>query len=65
MYKILGEGKGIPKMHWVGIEGDYNIMVMDLLGTSFDQLPKSACNRESLIINLFLADQMVTNTKIL
>lgn len=37
MYKYLnssGAVEGIPKVHAVTTEGQYNIMLMDLLGTS-------------------------------
>ena len=34
LYKILQGGTGIPNVRWFGVEGDYNIMVLDLLGPS-------------------------------
>ena len=37
LYKIF-KTSGIPNMHWFGVEGDYNILVMDLLGPSLEDL---------------------------
>jgi len=36
--KILAGGVGIPYVRWYGMEGDYNIMIMDLLGPSLEDL---------------------------
>lgn len=29
---------GIPAVQWFGVEGDYNCMIMDLLGPSLEDL---------------------------
>ena len=30
--------KGIPKIYYTGVEGDFNVMVMDMLGFKFNLL---------------------------
>jgi len=51
---------GIPHLKWFGIEGDYNVMAIDLLGPSLEDL-FNYCNRKlSLKTVLMLADQLVS-----
>merc|ERR1712048_278981 len=58
--KTLGRVAAVPDIHWCGSEGDYNVMVMDLLGPSLEDLFK-ICNRKfSLKTVLSLADQMIS-----
>lgn len=50
---------GIPNVRWFGIEGDYNVLVMDLLGPSLEDLFNFCTRKLSLKTVLMLADQMV------
>eukprot|EP00252_Welwitschia_mirabilis_P023599 TRINITY_DN671_c0_g1_i2.p1 TRINITY_DN671_c0_g1~~TRINITY_DN671_c0_g1_i2.p1 ORF type:complete len:367 (+),score=56.53 TRINITY_DN671_c0_g1_i2:671-1771(+) len=59
LYKILQGGTGIPHIRWFGVEGEYNVLVMDLLGPSLEDL-FNFCNRKfSLKTVLMLTDQML------
>ncbi|KAE8711048.1 Casein kinase I isoform delta [Hibiscus syriacus] len=63
LYKILQGGTGIPNVRWSGVEGDYNVVVMDLLGPSLEDL-FNFCNRKlSLKTVLMLADQMINRVE--
>ncbi|XP_064964456.1 casein kinase 1-like protein 2 isoform X3 [Musa acuminata AAA Group] len=63
VYKILQGGTGIPNMRWFGVEGDYNVLVMDLLGPSLEDL-FNFCNRKfSLKTVLMLADHMINRVE--
>lgn len=60
IYKTLMGGPGVPWIMWSGKHGDYNVMVIDLLGDSLEDLFRM-CNRYfSLKTVLLLADQLVS-----
>ncbi len=50
---------GIPRVHWFGREGDYFVLVMDLLGSSLEDLFNHCGRKFSLKTTLMLADQLV------
>lgn len=53
---------GIPNIKWFGVEGDYNVLVMDLLGPSLEDLFTFCSRKLSLKTVLMLADQMVIHS---
>lgn len=64
MYKALEVGDGFPRVHFLGKEGNYNVMAFDLLGLSLDKLLKICNGKFSLQTVLLLARQMVILIKI-
>ncbi|XP_026665361.2 casein kinase 1-like protein 4 isoform X4 [Phoenix dactylifera] len=60
LYNILQSGSGIANIKWCGIEGDDNVLVLDLLGPSLEDLFVYCGRKFSLKTVLILADQMIT-----
>jgi len=65
LYRLLGDSPGIPGVHWCGTEGDYNALVMDLMGPSLEDLFESCGRQFSLKTVLMLADEMLTRVEFL
>jgi len=59
VYRILAGGVGVPNVHWFGKEGDYNVMVMDILGPSLEDLFNFCSRKFTLKTVLMLADQLL------
>ncbi|KAA6381023.1 MAG: putative Casein kinase I [Streblomastix strix] len=60
LYKHFAGGSGIPSVKWSGIEGSYSVMVMDLLGSSLEDLSTDAPrNRFTLKTTILLAEQIL------
>ncbi|KAG6466723.1 hypothetical protein ZIOFF_075452 [Zingiber officinale] len=65
LYRILQGGTGIPNVRWFGIEGEYNVLVMDLLGPSLEDLFNFCSRKLSMKSVLMLADQMINRVEYL
>ncbi|RZC68408.1 hypothetical protein C5167_031733 [Papaver somniferum] len=63
LYRVLQGGTGIPNVRWFGVEGDYNVLVMDLLGPSLEDLFNFCSRKLSLKTVLMLADQMINRVE--
>ncbi|KAI8472589.1 MAG: casein kinase I isoform delta-like protein [Monoraphidium minutum] len=63
LYKILQGGAGIPNLRWYGIEGEYNVMVIDLLGPSLEDLFNFCSRKFTVKTVLMLADQMISRVE--
>ncbi|MCO5610319.1 hypothetical protein L7F22_064555 [Adiantum nelumboides] len=59
LYRILQGGTGVPNIRWSGVEGDYNVLVLDLLGPSLEDLFNFCSRKFSLKTALMLADQLI------
>lgn len=59
VYKYLSGGVGIPFIRWFGREGEYNAMVIDLLGPSLEDLFNYCHRKFSFKTVIMLALQMV------
>jgi len=59
LLKHLQGAPGIATVHYCDVEGDYNVMVMDLLGPSLEDLFNICHRKFSLKTVLMIADQML------
>jgi len=60
MYQILYQpNKGIAKLFWSGIQGDFHVLVMELIGPSLEQLLKSCGGKFSLSTVALIGKQML------
>ena len=60
LYMALQGGIGIPKLYWCGSQGNYNILIMDLLGHSLEDLFNYCKRKYTLLTTLMLVDQMLS-----
>ena len=63
IYKLLQGNTGIPRLYWLGTEGEYRAMVMELLGPSLENLLHMCNNKLSLPTMLAIAEQTVVSSE--
>lgn len=63
LYMLLQGGTGIPHLKWFGVEGEFNCMVIDLLGPSMEEFFNYCSRSFSLKTVLMLADQMINRVE--
>lgn len=61
VYQILQGIPGIPKLYWIGAEENYNVIAIELLGYSIQEVFALSHEQLPILITLALADQMVTS----
>ncbi|XP_039845789.1 casein kinase 1-like protein 4 isoform X3 [Panicum virgatum] len=60
LYSTLQGGSGIANVKWCGVDGEENVLVIDLLGPSLEDLFVYCGRKFTLKTVLMLADQMIT-----
>ncbi|KAJ8440814.1 hypothetical protein Cgig2_000702 [Carnegiea gigantea] len=55
LYMLLQGGTGVPHLKWFGVEGEHNVMVIDLLGPSLEDL-FNYCNRKFSLKTVYIID---------
>lgn len=61
VYEALGQGAGIPRVFWFGLEGNYRALIMSLLGPSLGDLFGTYEQGFSTKTVLMLAIQLVSH----
>lgn len=57
LYQMLQGAVGIPSVKWFGVEGSYNVLVMDLMGHNLEDLFVRCGRKFSLKTIVMFADQ--------
>lgn len=65
IYRILQGGVGIPNLHWFGVENNFSILVIDVLGPSLEDLFQFCNKKFSLKTVLMIADQLISRIEYL
>ena len=64
VYRILQGSVGVPQMIWSGVEGGYNVLVMELLGESLETLFRECGRRFSVKTVVMIADQTISRLEL-
>lgn len=59
LYRVLSGGVGIPRIRYYGKEKNFNVLVMDLLGPSLEDLFNFCTRHFTIKTVLMLVDQMI------
>lgn len=60
IYKRMKKVEGVPAVHHFGIEGDFNCMVMEVLGPSLEDLFKYCHRKFTIKTTCMVAIQLIT-----
>lgn len=60
VYRLLNGVDGVPMARYYGTEGDYNVLVMDILGKSLEALFEECGRKFTLCTVLCIADQLIS-----
>ena len=60
LYLLFAGGICVPRLHWFGTEANYNVMIIDFLGKSLEDLFQMCNQRFSLKTVLMIADQCIS-----
>jgi len=63
VYQMLQGGNGIPVIKWFGKDGDFNVLVMEILGPSLEVLFDFCGRRFTMKTVLLLVDQMLSRVE--
>jgi len=59
IYRTLKMGTGIPQIHWYGVDGNYNCMVMDMLGPSIEDMFNYCRRKFTVKTSVMVGFQMI------
>eukprot|EP01051_Picozoa_sp_SAG22_P010687 SAG22_NODE_975_length_6203_cov_25.423001_8_plen_206_part_00 len=63
LYRLLAGSVGVPNVRWYGVQADYNVLVMDLLGPSLEDLFNFCSRKMSVKTVLMLLDQLLSRVE--